>query len=104
MGCMLNCRRTHAFKEERFLTLHAPAIKWPADRIRIQGINPPFTLQELRDTQHGEMNRGYGRFERDLYGVGDMLGSKRIARNWDPRSGAAMYRDLEPEIELLLAW
>lgn len=34
---------THAFKESRFLELHAQAIHWPAERIRVQGINPPFT-------------------------------------------------------------
>lgn len=34
---------THAFKEHRFLHLHAKAIRWPLDRIRVLGINPPFT-------------------------------------------------------------
>lgn len=34
---------THAFKEHRFLHLHAKAIRWPFDRIRVLGINPPFT-------------------------------------------------------------
>ena len=95
---------THAFKERRFLTLHAAAIKWPAHRIRIMGINPPFTLQELQETQRGEFNKGYGRFERDLYGVGEMLGAKRSARNWDPRVGEEAYGGLEDEVALLLAW
>jgi len=34
---------THFFKEQRFLALHAKAIHWPSDRIRVLGINPPFT-------------------------------------------------------------
>jgi hypothetical protein len=34
---------THAFKEQRFLELHAKSIRWPSDRIRVLGINPPFT-------------------------------------------------------------
>jgi hypothetical protein len=34
---------THSFKEQRFLSLHAKAIRWPSDRIRVLGINPPFT-------------------------------------------------------------
>lgn len=39
---------THAFKERRFLELHGPAIKYPADRLRVLGINPPMTLAELQ--------------------------------------------------------
>ena len=95
---------THAFKEERFLTLHAPAIKWPVHRIRVQGINPPFTLDELRETENGEMERGFGRFEKDLYGVHDMLDGKRRARNWDPRVAEAVYGGLEPVVTDLLNW
>lgn len=95
---------THAFKEARFLTLHAPAIKWPVHCMRVQGINPPFTLGELRDTQHGENERGYGRFEKDLYGVHEMLDGKRRARNWDPMIGEAVYGGLEPEVTELLNW
>jgi uncharacterized SAM-binding protein YcdF (DUF218 family) len=34
---------THTFKEQRFLNLHAKSIRWPSDRIRVLGINPPFT-------------------------------------------------------------
>jgi hypothetical protein len=95
---------THAFKEERFLTLHAPAIKWPVHRIRVQGINPPFTLDELRETEDGEQERGFGRFETDLYGVHEMLDSKRRARNWDPKAGEALFGDLGPEVTGLLNW
>ena len=36
---------THAFKEERFLTLHAPAIKWPGHRIRA----PEYTTRRARE-------------------------------------------------------
>jgi hypothetical protein len=34
---------THAFKEKRFLELHAKALRWPSDRFRVFGINPPFS-------------------------------------------------------------
>jgi hypothetical protein len=34
---------THAFKNDRFLYLHAKALRWPADHVRALGINPPFT-------------------------------------------------------------
>ncbi|THW00968.1 hypothetical protein D6D26_05477, partial [Aureobasidium pullulans] len=45
---------THSFKEARFLECHADAIRWPGERIRVQGINPPFPLLELRDVQRLE--------------------------------------------------
>jgi hypothetical protein len=38
---------THAFKERRFLDLHAKALRWPADRIRVHGINPPFSRKSF---------------------------------------------------------
>lgn len=34
---------THAFKNARFLRLHAKALRWPVDRVKVLGINPPFT-------------------------------------------------------------
>ena len=70
----------------------------------MQGINPPFTLEELRETENGEMDRGFGRFEKDLYGVHEMLDGKRRARNWDPRIAEAVYGGLEPEVTDLLNW
>ena len=36
---------THAFKNERFLHLHSKALKWPAERVKVLGINPPFTRE-----------------------------------------------------------
>lgn len=37
------CIVTHAFKRDRFLDLHAKAIRWPVNRIQFLGINPPFS-------------------------------------------------------------
>jgi hypothetical protein len=34
---------THAFKAPRFRDLHAQAIHWPAARLEVIGINPPFS-------------------------------------------------------------
>lgn len=93
---------THAFKERRFLELHAAAIKWPRSRLRVQGINPPFTLEELEDTQKGEHERAYKMFADDSYGVLSPLADKRKARNWDPK--AAEYLAVEDEVARLLAW
>lgn len=77
---------THAFKERRFLELHAKAIKWPADRFRVQGINPPFTLRELNEVQKLERERAYDLFATDPYGTGQTLAKKRRDRKWDTMS------------------
>ncbi|KAK3113212.1 hypothetical protein LTR53_009725 [Teratosphaeriaceae sp. CCFEE 6253] len=93
---------THAFKERRFLELHAPAIKWPSSRIRVQGMNPPFTLSELDQTQRLEYERAYKLFEADPYGDRAPLSEKRVARNWDPELADAGGNE-EP-VKRLLAW
>lgn len=96
---------THAFKERRFLELHGPAIKWPAYRIRVQGINPPFTLDDLQQTQAGERKNGYVPFEHDPYGVNEPLSGKRERRHWTPGSVEMLaFEGLEPQVERLLRW
>lgn len=93
---------THAFKERRFLELHAAAIKWPRSTLRVQGINPPFTLEELEQTQRGEHERAYELFAEDPYGVRSPLADKRKARNWnlDVLEGLAV----DDEVQQLLNW
>ncbi|USW53277.1 Putative rossmann-like alpha/beta/alpha sandwich protein [Septoria linicola] len=96
---------THAFKERRFLELHAPAIKWPHHRIRVQGLNPPFTLDELNFTQMGERERAYNAFAGDPYGVRMPLSQKRLARNWNAeRAHVFLGFRLESEVTGLLGW
>jgi hypothetical protein len=95
---------THAFKERRFLELHAPAIKYPLGALRLSGINPPMTLAELEDVQHGEMLRGYSMFSEDLYGVRNPLHSKRIARGWSPERTKVIGEGLTSEAKRLLDW
>lgn len=96
---------THAFKERRFLELHAPAIKWPNHRIRVQGLNPPFTLDELNNTQKGEHERAYMVFASDPYGVRMPLSQKRLARMWHAEKAHVFlgFR-LESEVMGLLTW
>ncbi|KAK1070853.1 hypothetical protein LTR12_017398 [Friedmanniomyces endolithicus] len=93
---------THAFKERRFLELHAPAIKWPPGRIRVQGVNPPCTLEELQQTQRMESERAYEPFPRDAYGVRSPLANKRKARNWDPAIAGSLAVDAS--MKQLLEW
>lgn len=95
---------THAFKERRFLELHGPAIKYPANNLRVFGINPPMTLEELKDVQHGESKRGYGAFYDDPYGTGEALNSKRTTRGWDSGVNKQLANGLENEVKRLLEW
>lgn len=96
---------THAFKERRFLELHAPAIKWPHHRIRVQGLNPPFTLDELNFTQKGEHERAYRFFAEDPYGVRMPLLQKRMERNWNvDKAHVFLGWKLEPPVMGLLEW
>ncbi|KAK0884936.1 hypothetical protein LTR87_001334 [Friedmanniomyces endolithicus] len=93
---------THAFKERRFLELHTLAIKWPPGWIRVQGVNPPYTLEELRQTQRMEHERAYEPFVRDPYGVRSPLANKRKARNWDPAIAGSLAVDAS--VKQLLEW
>lgn len=95
---------THAFKELRFLELHASAIKYPASRLRVLGINPPVTLAELRDVQDGECKRGYEPFLQDPYGAAELLANKRIARGWDTGAIEVLASGLEDKVKRLLEW
>jgi len=95
---------THAFKEDRFVDLHAPAIRWPSERFRVQGINPPFTKAELRETQEGEEARAFTPFSNDPYGVQPSLANKRRARNWDPHMVTELSSQVEPEVAQLLVY
>ncbi|KAK5719043.1 hypothetical protein LTR17_015376 [Elasticomyces elasticus] len=93
---------THAFKERRFLELHAKAIKWPSSRIRVQGLNPPFTLQELEQTQQLEHKRAHELFVSDPYGSRPPLSEKRTARKWN--SAVIDKLTADESVKRLLAW
>ncbi|KAK5115328.1 hypothetical protein LTR62_001528 [Meristemomyces frigidus] len=93
---------THAFKVRRFLEIHGGAIRWPAERLRVQGINPPFTIAEQRETEHLEYEKAYKLFEADPYGMRPPLATKRIARNWRPQAAEGLSKDAV--VKRLLAW
>ena len=40
---------THNFKSARFRELHANAVRWPAERFEVIGINPPFLGEPCAD-------------------------------------------------------
>lgn len=92
---------THAFKRERILGVHAPALRWPDGRIRLQGSDPPFTRSEWQDTAASE-RRAESEFVRIPFGAAPPLSDKRRARNFDPNVVERFYADLEPEALQLL--
>ena len=72
------------FKEERFVTLHAKAIRFPRDRISFIGVDPPaetvgFNILEAKE---GEKINAYSLFLSDLYGCHEpALQNKRLGRD-----------------------
>ncbi|KAF2193495.1 hypothetical protein K469DRAFT_712256 [Zopfia rhizophila CBS 207.26] len=93
---------THAFKAKRFLDLHAPAIRWPVDRIRVQGIDPAMSSVEYDDTVKGEERFGYGLWREDPLGVGEALDRKRKQRGWDKGIAQKLSDGLERSVKQLL--
>jgi hypothetical protein len=92
---------THAFKARRFLELHAPTIKWPKNRIQVQGIDPVMTQDALTSTLLGEEKSGYAAWAEDPMGTGDVLDGKRQLRGWDASTGAKHFKGLEDSVKEL---
>ncbi|KAF2036482.1 hypothetical protein EK21DRAFT_51346 [Setomelanomma holmii] len=93
---------THAFKTKRFLELHAPAIRWPENRILVQGIDSVMSSSELDSTLEGEEQFGYAPWDEDPLGTGERLSSKRKQRGWDPSVVERLADGLEDSIKQLL--
>lgn len=88
---------THAFKTHRFLKLHAAAIAWPMEKIQVEGINPPFSAQELIGVEKGEAI-ACTEWEKDPLCKGGALRAKRRARGWEEE------KDLADEAHGDFAW
>lgn len=93
---------THAFKAKRFLELHVPAIRWPKDRVQVQGIDPVMSTTELESTLRGEEQYGYAPWKNDPLGMGELLSGKRKQRGWDPRTSEQVTQGLETSVKELL--
>ncbi|KAF2116430.1 hypothetical protein BDV96DRAFT_480914, partial [Lophiotrema nucula] len=93
---------THAFKSKRFLDLHAPAIGWPSDRVRVEGIDPVMSSAEQDDTLKGEARFGYAPWQEDLLGTGEFLNSKRKQRGWKEAVNEELGEGLEDSVKRLL--
>lgn len=93
---------THAFKTKRFLELHAPAIRWPKERIQVQGMDPVMASDELESVLRGEEEHGYAPWKRDPHGNGETLSKKRAERGWDASRTKDLAEGLEKDIQDLL--
>lgn len=93
---------THAFKTKRFLELHAPAIRWPQNRIQVQGIDPVMSSTELDSTLDGEEEFGYAPWDDDPLGTGKRLSSKRKQRGWEDSRLEELSEGLEESVKELL--
>ncbi|KAN0108448.1 hypothetical protein V8E51_008190 [Hyaloscypha variabilis] len=83
---------SHAFKEERFMELHVPALRLSGSKVVYLGIDPEYMrdgsksydVARVDEVRRGERERGYGQWEKDLLGSGTALSGKRVHRNpWE---------------------
>ncbi|KAI9699719.1 MAG: hypothetical protein M1836_002753 [Candelina mexicana] len=98
---------THLFKRRRFLELHAPAIRWPVDKIQVLGIDPPERVSCAEGLRRGEERDGYGVWKGDLYGCGRRLRGKRVGRGWreeEEEELEVMGEGCEEGVKELLRW
>ncbi|KAG8625125.1 hypothetical protein KVT40_006876 [Elsinoe batatas] len=96
---------THEFKTIRFIELHAPAIRWPAERIRVIGIDPEWSNKDERlGTIKLEASMAVEPFRADPHGVKDPLAAKRLQRQWYSATLETIAIGLEPEVADLLFW
>jgi hypothetical protein len=93
---------THAFKAKRFLELHAPAIRWPQERIQVQGIDPVMSSAELKDTLRGEETVGYAPWKLDPFGTKEVLKGKRKQRGWEDSVTEELSENCEGSVKELL--
>jgi len=93
-----------SFKQRRFETLHAPALRWPADRFAYVGVDPPSSTGfDLKRSTEGESKNAAAPFERDPYGChSEVLQEKRKGRN--PFHRTPPYGLSCPEMKDLLSF
>jgi len=93
-----------SFKRRRFETLHAPALRLPADRFVYVGVDPPSSTGfDLKRSTEGELKNAAAPFEQDPYGChSEVLQEKRKGRN--PFHRTPPYGLSCPEMKYLLSF
>ena len=84
----------HEFKRRRFIKLHIPAVKFPRERVKYIGVDPPFDEARMAEVVEGDARRGYGVWKDDLYGKGALPQEKREQRGWNVQRMADFHRDV----------
>lgn len=86
------------------MELHIPAIRFPKQRVTFVGIDPPESVTSQAELLKGEETSGYGVWKGDLYGVGEVLGKKRMQRGWEEGTLDVIGEGLEEGTRKLLHW
>lgn len=85
--------------------MHARAIKWPAHRFAVLGINPVATPAELDGIVAAEHRNGYAAFAANAYGSKDPVAWKRRERGWSEDTLSEIEAGIdEDEVRALLRW
>lgn len=63
-------------------------------RLRYIGIDPPMDEVKRAELEAGELSRGIEAWERDPYGVGKVLMSKRRVRGWTLERGQRFWAEV----------
>jgi hypothetical protein len=90
------------FKQRRFETMHAAALRWPSDHFSFVGVDPsPDTGFDLATASQGELENAAQPFEADPYGCHSaVLVEKRKSR--DPFHRKAPYELTCPDMKEIL--
>lgn len=97
----------YAYKQARFVDLHARAVRWPKSRLLADN-KPSLTYVGIDDENTGadavkhEREIKYHQFEADMYGCHGKLLSLR--RNRNPARRVPPYAASAPEIATLINW
>ncbi|WFD34532.1 hypothetical protein MCUN1_001373 [Malassezia cuniculi] len=97
----------YGYKKERFVQLHARAVRWPRSRLLADN-SAPFTYVGIDDENlNGDLNKHeheikYRQFEADMYGCHGKLLNIRRRRN--PARRVPPYAASAPEIADLIKW
>lgn len=105
----------HEFKRRRFEELHLPAVGWPVNgsAFKYIGIDPPMDAAKRSEVLAGEMSKGLGAWQQDLYGTRKALVGKRTARGWSEDKAKAVETlvseawgssEFKDDVLKLLAW
>lgn len=93
-----------SFKQKRFETMHAAALRWPSGHFVFIGVDPEeSTGFDLQASTQGELENAAKPFESDPYGChSEVLIEKRKSR--DPFRRRAPYELTCPEMKDILAY